>query len=131
MRKNDFLFLLLGVSYVSLKVAEKCLSKKLSSEFRYNVYLNSSEDLDLQGLTIFPEDDGKIVHNILDKEVVDLLFRTDKLPVWIDISVQEISSDFTVFKLLCSGRYSKNMDDFYYTERGSGQFGIKSPDFLP
>jgi hypothetical protein len=127
-RKNDFLFLLLGVSYACLKATEQSLTKKMSSDFKYNVYLNSSHDSEAINET-YPEDDNRVVDNISDLEVVNLLFRDEKVPVWIDVMIEEFNQDFTVFKLVCSGRYSQNKDDLYYNERGSGSFGIKITDF--
>ena len=129
MKKNDFLFLLLGVSYACLKTTEQSLNKKMSSDFKYRVHLNSSHDLRAKNYNIYPEDGNKIVDNISDLEVVNLLFRDEKVPVWIDIMIEEFNHDVTIFKLICAGRYSSKKDDLYYNERGSGAFGIKITDF--
>jgi len=34
----------------------------------------------------------------------------------------------TVFKLICAGRYSDDEKEFYYSNNGTGPFGVKSPD---
>jgi hypothetical protein len=84
---------------------------------------------DLKQFDIYPEDNGRILKNLKDKEVINLLCRDNKVPVWIDISVESATNQFTIFQLLCAGRYSDNRKEFYYEKNGSGPFSIKSPVF--
>ena len=72
----------------------------------------------VKGVNIFAEDD----------EVVELLYRKNKVPVWIDINVLKSNRKTTTFNLLCAGRYTNNKEEFYYNINGSGPFGIKSPN---
>ena len=132
MRKVDFHFLLLGASYASFKFAEGMVSDELSTEFRYNVDLSMSHDSpDLTGFVVYPEDAGKRYTMLTAKEVVDVLCRDEKVPVWVDVSVESVTQGFTVFRLLCAGRFSGNPDTYYYSQGGSGPFGIKSPVLPP
>jgi hypothetical protein len=130
MEKGDFLFLLLGASYASFKFAKAYVIDNLPTDFKYNVELNvSNDDPGLKQFDMYPEDNGKILKNLDDKEVMNLLVRNNKVPVWIDIAVESVTNDFTIFRLLCAGRYSNDRKEFYYEKRGSGPFGIKSPVF--
>ncbi len=130
MEKGDFLFLLMGASYASFKFAKSFVADDLPADFRYNVHLNVSlDDPSLKQFDTYPEDNGKVLENLDDKEVMNLLVRNNKVPVWIDIAVESVTKDFTIFRLLCAGRYSDDRKEFYYEKSGSGPFGIKSPDF--
>jgi len=128
MKKADFLFLLLGASYAAYKFAQLHLTDDLPTDFKYDVQLNfSSDDPKLKQFHIYPEDNERVLNGLTDKEVMDLLCRQDKVPVWIDISVESVKNGCTIFRLLCAGRYSSERKEFYYEKRGSGPFGIKSP----
>lgn len=129
MNKSDFLFLLLGASYASFKFAEEFVKNNLKPEFKYDLELNVSQDNpELTQFDIYPEDNEKKYFDLTDKEVVEILFRKNKIPVWIDIAVCKSDKKKTTFKLLCAGRYSNDKNEFYYTSNGSGPFGIKSPN---
>lgn len=128
MTKEEFLILINGVSFISFKYAQQYLKNELIPEFRYDVYLNiSRDDPELAQFDIYPEDNEKIERGLTDKEVCDLLHKKGKVPVWIDIAVHKSDRITTTFKLLCSGRYSDDKNDYYYHSRGTGSFGIKSP----
>lgn len=128
MKKEDFLYLLLGASYVALKFAENYVTDPLPTDFRYRVHLNVSHDSpELTQFDMYPADDGKILEALKDIEVAELLCRREKVPVWVDISVASVAHGFTVFELRCAGRYTDDRKEFYYEKGGSGPFGIKSP----
>lgn len=58
------------------------------------------------------------------------IFYNGKIPVRIDISVECIHQNNTVIRLLCAGRYSDKIEDFYYNHSEDvSPFGIKSPSF--
>jgi hypothetical protein len=129
MNRSDFLYLLLGTSYASFKFAKRYLSNDLVPEFRYDIQLNlSNDDPNLTQFDTYPEDNGKKYFNLEDKEVVAILCRNNKVPVWIDISVSKSENEKTTLRLLCAGRYTSDNNELYYNERGSGPFGIKSPN---
>jgi hypothetical protein len=129
MTKQEFLFRLKNASYIALEFAERYVTDKLVSDFKYNViFTPSNHDNDVQ-FAIYPDDEGIIKLNLTDIEVIDLLYRKNKVPIWIDISVLESSRKTTTFNLLCAGRYSDDDDELYYNEDHAGPFGIKSPTF--
>lgn len=128
MTKIEFQFHLVGASILAYRFARNYLVNSLSINFKYNVVLNGSyDDPALEQFDIYPDDNGIIKNGLSEIEVVDLLFRNNKVPVWIDINVYESNKEETIFNLLCAGRYSNNKDEFYYNHNGSGPFGIKSP----
>ena len=128
MTREEFLLHLNGVSLIALKFAELYVKDKLTTDFRYNVVLNvSTDDKSLTQFDIYAEDEGIIKLDLTDKEVVELLYRKNKVPVWIDINVLKSSRKSTTLNLFCAGRYTDNKEEFYYKENGSGPFGIKSP----
>lgn len=128
MTKNEFLFHLKGASLIALKFAENYVKNKLTTDFKYNVILNvSTDDPSLIQFDIYQDDDGKMKLDLTDQEVIELLYRKGKIPVWIDINVLKSSRKSTTFNLLCAGRYSDDKKEYYYNKNGSGPFGIKSP----
>lgn len=128
MTREEFIFHLKGASLIALKFAEHYVTNKLTTDFKYNVILNMSFDnKDLTQLDIYPEDTGIIKLDLTDNDVAELLYRKNKVPVWIDINVLKSSRKSTTFNLLCAGRYTDNKEEFYYNRNGSGPFGIKSP----
>ena len=132
MTKTEFHTLLLDCSRHSFDFAKKYVLDNLPNDFKYTVKLNASnDDPALKQFDIYPNDNDKIVKLISATAVVDLLYRKDKVPVWINISVESIQKNSTVFELLCAGRYSADSNEFYYFKHGTGPFGIKSPTFPP
>lgn len=65
--------------------------------------------------------------NLIDKEVVDLLYRSEKVPIWININVLKSSRNSTTFNLFCAGQFSDDKKKFYYNYNGSGLLGVKRP----
>lgn len=130
MTKDYFLQLLQESSKYSYDFAKRYVINKLPNDFKYSVKLNvSCDDLKLTQFDIYPEDHGKRIEIIDEKEVVDLLCRKDKVSVWIDISVECVHKNNTIFNLQCAGRYSNNNEEFYYNKGDTGPFGIKGPIF--
>lgn len=130
MTKQEFLFHLQGASLVTLKFAERYVKDKLTTDFKYNVIFTPSHHTINPGhFDFYPEDDGILKLDLTDDEVVKLLYRNNKIPIWIDINVLKSSRKSTTFNLLCAGRYSDNKEDWYYKDDGSAPFGIKSPTF--
>ncbi|MDQ1165956.1 hypothetical protein [Flavobacterium sp. SORGH_AS_0622] len=130
MTKREFLFHLNGASFVALKFAEKFVKNKLVTDFKYNLILTVASNIDGSNkFDIFPEDNNIIKLDLTDNEVVDILYRNNKIPVWIDISVLKSSRKTTTFNLLCSGKYTDDKNEYYYNYNGSGPFGVKGPNF--
>ena len=130
MTKTEFHTLLVDSTRHSFDFAKKYVLDNLPNDFKYTVKLNASlDDPNLKQFDIYPNDNDKVVKLISATEVVDLLCRKDKVPVWINVSVDSIYKNSTVFELLCAGRYSSDTNEFYYSKQGTGPFGIKSPIF--
>lgn len=129
MTKDDFLKHLSHSSTVAHDFAKNYVLDELPMDFKYSVTLNASSDnLNLTQFDIYPNDNGKIIEFVEEKEVIELLCRKDKVPVWIDISVESVYKANTIFRLLCAGRYSDNENELYYNNNGTGPFGVKSPN---
>lgn len=128
MTKDDFFNLLRNTSTLAYDIAKSYVLDELPLEFRYDISLNiSTDDPSLSQFDIYPNDTGKTVEIATGKEVVELLCRNGKVPVWIDISVERVDKAKTIFRLLCAGRYADDANEFYYNNNGTGPFGIKSP----
>ncbi|MDH4472869.1 MAG: hypothetical protein QE487_09690 [Fluviicola sp.] len=128
MTKTEFHSLLTDSSKLSFEFAKNYVHDNLPNDFKYTVKLNvSHDDPNLKQFDIYPSDNDKTVELITATEVVDLLCRKNKVPVWLDISVESFNKNHTVFQLLCAGRYSDDANEFYYQKSGTGPFGIKSP----
>lgn len=98
MTKREFLFHLNGASFVAFKFAEKFVKNKLVTDFKYNLILTVASNIDGSNkFDIFPEDNDIIKLDLTDNEVVDILYRNNKIPVWIDISVLKSSRKTTTF----------------------------------
>jgi hypothetical protein len=132
MTKTEFHNLLVDSSKSAFDFAKNYVSDNLPNDFKYTVRLNSSnDDPNLKQFDIYPSDNDKTIEFITVTEVVELLYRKNKVPVWIDISVESTTKNNTIFQLLCAGRYSDDNNEYYYQKRGTGLFGIKSPVFPP
>lgn len=130
MTKAEFHTLLVDCSGHAFDFAKNYVLDDLPNDFKYTVILNASnDDPSLKQFDLYPNDNDKVVKLISATEVVDLLCRKDKVPVWINVSVNSVYKNSTVIELLCSGRYSGDTNEFYYSKQGSGPFGIKSPVF--
>jgi hypothetical protein len=130
MTRDEFILHLRESSLIALKFAEHFVKDKLTTDFKYNVILNASnDDFNLNQFDFYQEDNGIIKLNLIDIEVIHLLYRKNKVPVWININVLKSSRKSTAFNLLCAGRYTDNKEEFYYNNKiGSTPFGIKSPE---
>ena len=129
MTNNEFHSLLIHSSKIALDFAKTYVTDNLSDNFRYTIHLNvSNDDLNLKQFEVFPRDNEKVIKYNTAEKVINLLVRNEKIPVWIDISVEHAQKNATFFRLLCAGRYSAHENEFYYLKGGTGPFGIKSPD---
>lgn len=128
MTRDEFILHLKDSSLAAFKFAESFVKDKLTTDFKYNVILNASnDDLSSNQFDHYPEDNGIIKLDLSETEVIELLHRKNKVPVWIDINVLKSSRKSTTFNLLCAGRFTDNENELYYKNKtGSSPFGIKS-----
>ena len=111
--------------------ATRFVSNHLPDSNRYLVRLNQSCDDNLRPSEhVFPRDADPVA-SLTAAEVVDLLCREDRVPEWIDISVERADSEHTYFQLLCCGRFIDDETLLYYRDTGHAPFGCKSPSFPP
>ena len=128
MTKSEFQKYLVKSSLYAFEFAKKYVNDELFTDFKYNLILNMSKDDDCDDkFDLYPEDNGVIKLSLSKNEVIEVLCRKEKVPVWIDINVLKTSQKATIFNLLCSGRYSNIEEELYYYKKGTGPFGIKSP----
>lgn len=128
MTKSEFQNYLFKSSFLAFEFAKKYVNDELFTNFKYDLILNASKDDDCSDkFDLYPEDNDIIKLNLSENEVIDILYRKDKIPVWIDINVSKSNKKSTTFRLLCSGRYTNEEEELYYYKKGTGPFGIKSP----
>lgn len=129
MTKEEFNILLSECSKKAIDFASKYVSNDMPFKFKYDVRLNVSNDNpNLTQFDIYPEDNNKTYSAISHNEVVDILVRKNKVPVWIDIFVDSTKKDCTLIKIWCSGRFSDDSSHYYYNKNKTACFGIKSPN---
>jgi hypothetical protein len=135
MNPDDFKRLLDESTQKCVEFARRYVVDDLEGQIIYQLLPNKSCDWNPQGdEVVFPEDSLSCqddFHLMTADEVVHFLWRDSRVPVWIDISVVACSEGQIVIELLCAGRYSGEWDRYYYTDRGTGPFGVKSPAFAP
>jgi len=130
MDKDDFEAYLIAASYWAIQTAKQFVSENLPYEFIYDVELNQSMDETAgEDFVRYPEDEGKVYLQQRVENVVALLVRDDRIPVWIDINVKSVTKELTTLRLVCAGRFTNQKEQMYYAKRGQGPFGIKSPCF--
>ena len=107
------------------------VTNNLPNSYRYLVSLNQSCDNRLRpGEQVFPHDVDPVAP-LTSAEVVELLCRGNRVPEWIDISVERADSEHSYLRLRCCGRFTDNEAFLYYSETGIAPFGSKSPPLPP
>ena len=128
MEKDDFRVYLIAASYWSIQFAKELVKDTLPYEFTYDVELNQSiDDGAGEEFVCYPDDESKVLLQQSVEEVVTLLVRDGRVPVWIDINVKSVTKKLTTLRLLCAGRFTNQKEQMYYSKREQGPFGIKSP----
>ena len=127
MDKTTFLNRLRQVTTANRDLAARYVSNHLPASNRYIVRLNQSCDDNLEpGEHVFPQDIDPVAP-LTAPAVVDLLCREDRVPEWIDISVERADSEHTFLVLLCCGRFTDDEALLYYRDTAFPPFGCKSP----
>jgi hypothetical protein len=129
MTREDFGILLDKATASALKFAQEMVLQQLPMLPAYEVHLNQSCDEQPDSDSIlFPHEDNHVLKKLSRDSVIDCLLRDGRCPEWIDISTHAVGPNFTVFRLLCCGRFTSNEGRLYYYSSGLGPFGVKSPD---
>lgn len=97
----------------------------------YVVLLNSSFDAhaDPQVEAVYPEDSDPAKSDGLREcgasQVVAVLCRDGRIPVWIDMEVLGDTGEATIVQLTCAGRYTDDESRFYHQHAGHPPFAFK------
>lgn len=65
-----------------------------------------------------------------EEQVVKYLWRDEKVPEWVDISVAFATNEYTCLSLLICGRFTATDKLLYHQSAGIPPFSVKSP-WLP
>jgi len=129
MDNDDFRVYLIAASYWAIQLAINFAKERFPHEFVYDIELNQSMDKGCgEEFVCYPEDEGKVYLQQSVDETVALLARDGRVPVWIDINVKSVTNKRTTLSLICAGRFTTQKERMYYSSRGQGPFGIKSPN---
>lgn len=116
MKRERFEALLSIATDHTLAVARSMVVEELRSEVRY-------QPLNERGVPI------GIAFEKTD--LVDQLWRQEKIPEWIDLSVMSVVDTTTIIRVEWSERLVEDESQCVYAKRGQGPFGIKSPVLPP
>ena len=132
MTEADFRVLLIASSFMAVRFGQRYVTQTLPFDFRYDVHLNQScDDHATPDDVVYPDDNDRVVYCGSESDVVALLSRDGRCPQWIDISASRVGDTFTEMRLICCGRFTNDRDKLYYTDGGTGPFGLKSPVLPP
>jgi hypothetical protein len=104
---------------------------------QFLVYPNQSYDDNARvgDEVTFPDEglpEGKCHGPWAVEQVVDFLWRSSKVPEWIDVAVQAERDGCTVVELRCCGRFTAQEELLYYSGPGGiPPFSVKSPNLPP
>ena len=65
------------------------------------------------------------------EQVVDHLWRSGKVPEWINVSLEACDVHKSYLQLLCCGRFTANEDLLYHQSAGRPPFQVLSPNLPP
>lgn len=118
----------------AVQFAREIAIQVLPDNVMYLVFPNQSYDgIPLKDdEIIFPEESlpsGQYLGPWTQEEVVEDLWRSGKVPEWIDVAVQAENSLQSLVALRCCGRFTANEENLYHQHGGLAPFSIKSPYF--
>jgi hypothetical protein len=124
MTQAEFHILLIAASFSALRFAKRYVTNDLPVEaFEYRICLNNTCPPHRNEAGSTPPE-----RRFSEQEAVDLLYRDGTCPEWIDVNAEAVSEGATVFRLICCERYTDDKSKMYYSKRGLGPFGVKSPN---
>jgi hypothetical protein len=136
MDKEIFQERLLSAADLAVKFARNYVWNELPEKRVFLVHPNQSFDGNpLNGDEVtYPSDtqaDDQPIIFATAEAVVDYLWRDDKVPEWIDISVGGEDGNHTHLQLLCCGRFTATEELLYHRSGDIPPFSIKSPVLPP
>jgi hypothetical protein len=119
-----------------LLFAREFVRQSLPDEVVFRVYPNQSCDDNprVGDEVVFPEDslpEGQFHGLWSEAETIAFLWRTEKVPEWIDAAVEAEDGQRTVIALRCCGRFTASEELLYHRPGGLAPFSIKSPVMPP
>ncbi len=111
MKKDDFRGRLIKATETVLIRTREVVRDELPSKCRYQILLNQSYDGNplIDDQQVFPQSplERDVPSTIVDESgVMEFLWRSTKVPEWINIAVVAVENDYSVIQLRCCGRYS-------------------------
>lgn len=117
--------------------ARRFIAETLPDELRFRVRLNSSYDGNplVKDETVFPNDSGYEKANAFkdcsEQEVLDLLWRDERVPEWINFSVIGENGAVTIIEVLSCGRFTADEGLLYHLREGRPPFHVLGPALPP
>jgi hypothetical protein len=129
--RDTFKMRLLTASAKALEFARQSVWQTLPDEVAFLVYPNKSYDGNprVGDEVIFPGDSlfGKHHGPWSADETTDFLWRSDKVPEWIDCYVQAEDGRRTLLHLDCCGRFTGQEALLYHRDKGNPPFQALGP----
>ncbi len=122
MEKGVFKENLDGISKLTLEIARKMVWNNLSENVYYIIRPNilaDSDHLDNEEKTNLKERKKELRKTLTIDQVLSRLYFSERIPVWINVSIAEATKKKTTIELLTSRRFRK--DDYM----------LKNTDFPP
>jgi hypothetical protein len=126
-----------STSVAARDLARSFVLEALPDEMLFRVRLSQSYDKNPlhPDELVYPEDSGLNLTAKLARcnegEVVDLLWRENRVPEWVDISVVAEIGFATILGLRCCGRFTGNEQLLYHTKEGRPPFHACGPALPP
>ncbi len=116
--------------------AREHVRQPLPDELVFRVYPNQSFDGNprVGDEAVFPDEslpEGEFLGPWSAEEVVEHLWRSGKVPEWIDAAVESEDGQRSLLGLRCCGRFTASEELLYHRLGGLVPFSIKSPALPP
>lgn len=102
----------------------------LPDELSYLVRLGGSYDGNplRDDETTYPKDyeDSERSYSSVD-DIAKLLWRSGKVPEWVNVQVLKQDKTYTYINLICCGRFSNNKSNIYHAHEGKAPFHVLGP----
>lgn len=136
MDKNTFQKHLEMATSIVLPFTREMLINPLLLNYLYFIFPNQSydgnplnEDEEIYPDESLPSDNHLPPMDI--ENVVNHLWRNEKVPEWINISVHSYDDNYTYLQLLCCGRFTALEQLLYHSYEGYPPFHVLSPSIPP
>jgi len=120
----------------AVSFARKLVANELPAKQVFRVYPSGSYDGNplVGDEEVFPDDsrpDGTPLRFECQEAVAAFLWRDEKMPEWVDVSVEAEDGRRTFVALLCCGRFTATEEHLYHVQGGTPPFSVKSPILPP